>query len=145
MIHTHKELIVWQKGIQLVTLVYQLSAKFSREEVYGLTSQIRRCAVSMPSNIAEGRCRGTKKDFLHFLRIAYGSSAELETQLEIAKQLSFLNEFDYNKAMPLVNEMMRMLRAMIQKLNPSVASRASLQTSEASEASEASNEATPAL
>jgi len=68
--------------------VYELTEKFLKEEVYGLTSQMRRSAVSIPSNIAEGRYRGTRKDYLQFLRISYSSGAELETQIEIAKKLS---------------------------------------------------------
>ncbi len=141
MIHSHKELTVWQKSMEFVTLIYQITRKFPKEEMYGLTSQIRRAAISIPSNIAEGRCRSSKKDYLQFLRIANGSSAELETQLTIAKELSFINDFDYNKADDAIKEVMRMLRAMIQKLNPrkaGIASTASLKASqEASEANEA--------
>ncbi|MBI4135958.1 MAG: four helix bundle protein [Candidatus Vogelbacteria bacterium] len=138
--HSHKELIVWQKGMAPVTLIYRVNSKFPKEEMYGLTSQIRRAAISIPSNIAEGRCRSSKKDYLQFLRIANGSSAELETQLLIAKELSFIDEFDYNRAYDAIIEIMRMLRAMIQKLNPNktIASTASLKASpEASEANEA--------
>ena len=91
MINSYRELIVWQKSIELVVAVYNLTAKFPKEEAYGLTSQMRRSAVSIPSNIAEGRSRGTKKDFTQFLRISYGSGAELETQIIIAKKL--LKEF----------------------------------------------------
>lgn len=76
MISSYKEPAVWQKSIQLVKVVYELTENFPREELYGLTSQIRRAAVTIPSNIAEGKFRGTRKDFLRFLRIAYSSGAE---------------------------------------------------------------------
>jgi len=85
-IHSYKELIVWQKGLDLVFAVYKLTSFFPKEETYGLISQMRRAAVSIPSNIAEGRERGTKKDYLQFLRIAKGSSAELETQILVAEK-----------------------------------------------------------
>lgn len=117
MIKSHKDLIVWQKGVDLVLTVYQLTKGFPREEVYGLTSQVRRAAISIPSNIAEGRSRGTRKDFSQFLRIALGSGSELETQLLLAKRLSFITEIDYNKAVGQLEEVMEMLNAMITKLN----------------------------
>src|SRR3989344_3360777 len=119
MIHSYKELTVWKKSIELVVAVYELTEKFPREEIYGITSQIRRCAVSIPSNIAEGRYRGTKKDFLHFLRIAYGSGAELETQIEISKKLLKTSLLNYNKVESLLDETMRMLNVMIIKLSAS--------------------------
>lgn len=84
-ISSYKDLLVWQKALELSVEIYNLTENFPKEEIYGLTSQIRRAAVSIPSNIAEGRYRGSKKDFSQFLRIAYASGAELETQLEIAK------------------------------------------------------------
>ena len=117
MIKSHKDLIVWQKGVDLVLTVYQLTKGFPREEVYGLTSQVRRAAISIPSNIAEGRSRWTRKDFSQFLRIALGSGSELETQLLLAKRLSFITEIDYNKAVGQLEEVMEMLNAMITKLN----------------------------
>ncbi len=100
----------------MVVVIYKLTSTFPKEEVYGLTSQMRRSAVSIPSNIAEGRYRGTRKDFMQFLRIAYGSGAELETQLEIANKLSFTKSPDYNKACILLSEVMRMLNSMLLKL-----------------------------
>ncbi|MDA1169412.1 MAG: four helix bundle protein [bacterium] len=116
---SYKDLIVWQKSIDLVAELYEFTKKFPREEVYGITSQMRRSAISIPSNIAEGRNRGTKKDYLNFLRIAYGSGAELETQLVICKRLSSISDLDYKKVDALLNEVMRMMNAMIRKLNPS--------------------------
>ncbi len=102
----------------LVVLIYELTEQYPREEMYGLTSQTRRSAVSIPSNIAEGRFRGTKKDFLQFLRVAYASGAELETQIEIAKRLSRTNSLAYNKIDASLLEVMKMLNSMIKKLNP---------------------------
>lgn len=108
-ITNYKDLLVWQKGIQLVFLVYKLTATFPREEQYGLTSQMRRAAVSIPSNIAEGSRRGTRKDFRQFLIIAYGSGAELETQIEIAKGLQFGDNGLYETVTTALDEVMRML------------------------------------
>lgn len=91
-VRTHRDLDVWKKSIDLVTLIYKYTAEYPKDEVYGLTSQIRRCAVSIPSNIAEGSARTTKKDFSYFLAIALGSVAELETQLIISRNLNYLSE-----------------------------------------------------
>jgi len=96
--------------------VYGLTKKFPSSEIYGLVSQMRRSAISIPSNIAEGRRRGTRKDYLQFLRIAYGSGAELETQLLIAGKLSFGEKTDYTNAEKLLDEIMRMLNIMVGKL-----------------------------
>ena len=92
MVRTHRDLDVWKKSIDLVTLIYKYTAEYPKDEVYGLTSQIRRCAVSIPSNIAEGSARTTKKDFSYFLAIALGYVAELETQLIISRNLNYLSE-----------------------------------------------------
>ena len=116
MVHSYKELIVWQKFIELVVNIYELTEKFPREEIYGITSQIRRAAVSIASNIAEGRYRGTKADYVHFLRMSYGSGAELETQLEISKRLLKTKILNYNKIDSLLEEVMKMLNVMINKL-----------------------------
>ena len=116
MINTYKDLIVWQKSAELSVLIYEITKKFPREEIFGLSSQMRRCSISIPSNIAEGRYRGTKKDFVHFLRIAFGSGAELETQIFITKQI--YSELDFSKIDCLLNEVMRMLNTMIKNINP---------------------------
>jgi len=87
---THKDLDVWRESIELVKEVYKVTAEFPKEELYNLTSQIRRCAVSIPSNIAEGAARKSKKEFINFLYVALGSCAELETQLIISKELGFI-------------------------------------------------------
>lgn len=117
LIQTYKELIVWQKAMELVLEIYKLTDQFPKSEIYGLTSQIRRAAVSIPSNIAEGRRRGTKKDFRQFLLIAFGSGAELETQVQIAKSLEKTKNLDYQKIESLLDEVMRILNTIIQKLN----------------------------
>jgi four helix bundle protein len=87
----YRELIVWQKAMNLVEATYRMTTKFPREELYGLTSQMRRAAISVPSNIAEGQARSTTRDFLHFLAIAYGSLKEIETQVLIAERLRYIN------------------------------------------------------
>ncbi|MDP3957804.1 MAG: four helix bundle protein [bacterium] len=118
MVHGYKDLIVWQRSIELVIEIYRVTQDFPKNEIYGLTSQMRRSAVSIASNIAEGRLRGTKRDFLQFLRIAYSSGGELETQIIIAKQLPEMKELSYIKAESLLTESMKMLNGMMQKLNP---------------------------
>ncbi len=115
-IKSFKDLIVWQKSIDLVTKVYQLTENFPKEEIYALTNQMRRCSVSIPSNIAEGRGRGTRKDFAQFVRIALGSANELETQIEIAKRLPKTKMFVYSEIEDLLIEVIKMLKVMIKKL-----------------------------
>ncbi|HXK40122.1 MAG TPA: four helix bundle protein [Candidatus Paceibacterota bacterium] len=116
-IKSHKELFVWQKSIELTLTIYKLTSSFPPEELYGLTSQMRRAAVSISSNVAEGRYRGTRKDFVNFLRTALGSCAEIETQVHIAKQLSWLQEKDSYGIENLISEISKMLTSMIKKLN----------------------------
>ena len=89
-LRTHKDLDVWKKAMDLAAHVYSLTARFPKEELYGLTSQIRRSAVSIPSNIAEGAARHSRKEFIQFLHIASGSVAELETQLLLAIRMGFI-------------------------------------------------------
>lgn len=115
MSNTYKDLIVWQKAMDLVCEVYRLTAQFPNDEKYGLTSQMRRSAVSIPSNIAEGKMRVHKKEFAHFLSIAYGSGGELETQTELAKRLFEILILDYSKVDSLLSEVMKMLNALIYK------------------------------
>ena len=87
---THKDLDVWKKAMSLVKEVYEITACFPREEAYGLVSQIKRAAVSIPSNIAEGAARNSNKEFIQFLYVSLGSLAELETQLLLSKELGFI-------------------------------------------------------
>ena len=103
----YKSLDVWQKARMIVKEIYAISETFPPEEKYGLTSQIRRAAVSVPSNIAEGYNRHSSKDFVHFLRIAKGSAAETETQLILAKDVSFVTA---EKADPLLIEIDKLIR-----------------------------------
>lgn len=112
----YKDLIVWQKSMDLVELVYRLTENFPKDETYGLRAQIRRSAVSLPSNIAEGTMRGTRKDFRQFIMIASGSGAELETQLEIAKRIKYVNLEEYYKINSLLGEVTRMLSSLQAKL-----------------------------
>ncbi|MDR1436653.1 MAG: four helix bundle protein [Candidatus Symbiothrix sp.] len=109
MARTHKNLIVWQKGLLLVKLLYQYTQLFPKEELFGLTSQMRRCAVSIPSNIAEGFGRHSGKELLQFLNIALGSASELETQLIISNELAFLPEKEFDDLSNLNNEIIKML------------------------------------
>ena len=104
-----KNLKVWQKGIELVKNIYKSSREFPKEELYGLTSQIKRSAVSIPSNIAEGSGRGTDKEFNRFLDIALGSSFELETQLIIAHELEFLSDESFNNLNNELDEEQKMI------------------------------------
>ncbi|GIW67491.1 MAG: four helix bundle protein [Candidatus Parcubacteria bacterium] len=113
---SYRDLLVWQKAIELVIAIYELTKHFPKEEIYGLVSQIKRAAVSIPANIAEGRSRRTRRDFVQFLKIAYASSAELETHLEIAKRLKETKNIDYSKVDLLLKDVMKMLNKMISKL-----------------------------
>ena len=115
-ISSYKDLVVWKKAVELAVATYQLTDKFPKEEVYGLTSQMRRAGVSVASNIAEGSIRGSKKDFCHFLRIASGSIAELETQVEISKRLPFGINLNYREVDALAIEINKMIHGLIAKL-----------------------------
>ncbi len=117
MIHSYKDLIVWQKSMELVVCIYEITDKFPEEETYGLAFQMRRSSISIPSNIAEGRLKGTKKDFLQFLRVAYSSGAELETQTEVSKRVLMVEKSHYYKSELLLLEVMKMINSMIGKLN----------------------------
>ncbi len=119
MIKSYRELIVWQKASILALKVCRLTGSFPKEEIFGLTSQMRRAAISIPSNIAEGRSRNTRRDFVQFLRIALGSAAELQSQLDIAEKLSLVDKLTYNESDGLIVEIMRMLSTMISKLKAS--------------------------
>ena len=111
--NSYRDLIVWQKSLQLCKDVYLVTKNFPKEEIYGLTSQIRRCAVSIPSNIAEGKGRNSDKDFIRFLQIALGSIYELQTQLELAFELSYIDNI--NSLIDLSIEIEKMLNSLITK------------------------------
>ncbi|MDP2654945.1 MAG: four helix bundle protein [bacterium] len=114
-----KDLIVWQKAADLASLVYVATEKFPRSELYGLTSQMRRSAVSISSNIAEGFKRNHKKEKTQFYNVAYGSVAELESQTEIALKLDFLDKGEYQKSNALIIEVSKMLDGLIKSVNKS--------------------------
>jgi len=108
-VKTYRDLVVWQKSMVLVTEVYEISKKFPKNELYGLTSQIRRCAISLPSNIAEGYGRNSTNDYIHFLRIASGSLYELQTQMEISLNLQYIDRREFENLYELSREIERML------------------------------------
>lgn len=110
------DLIVWQKAMDLTTAVYRVTSGFPDVERFGLTNQIRRAAVSVPSNIAEGQGRGTTRDFLHFLYIARGSLQEVETQLLLAHRLGFLTVEQQASLVSLTSEVSRILGGLIRSL-----------------------------
>lgn len=114
---SHKDLNVWKKAIELVVLVYQITQSFPKEEIYALTSQMRRSASSIPANIAEGSGRRNSGEFRQFLHIALGSASELETYLIISERLEYLNKEDVERITDLLNEVMKMLVGLIRKLN----------------------------
>lgn len=111
-ITSYKELIVWQKSFRLTKEIYLATEKFPRSELFGLTSQMRRCALSIPSNIAEGFGRRSSKEYSQFLYVAFGSGLELETQLLLARDLHFLSQKDFDILNPLLGETLRMLNKM---------------------------------
>jgi four helix bundle protein len=114
--HNFRELKFWQKAIELCLDIYNLSSKFPSEEKFGLTSQLRRAAVSVSSNIAEGSSRNSDKDFLHFLSIAVGSSCEIETQLIISHKLDYING-DQLKAVEIkISEIQKMIFSFSKKI-----------------------------
>jgi len=115
-IKTYRDLIVWQKAMQFVTSVYTKSASFLQIEQFGLTSQVRRSAVSIPSNIAEGYGRNSTGDYTRFLQIALGSPFEIQTQLEIAFNLNYILVNDFQTLFGQSREIERMLSSLINKL-----------------------------
>ena len=112
----HKKLKVWQLAMDIVTDVYRLTEAFPSEEKFGMSSQMRRCAVSIPSNIAEGAARNTHKEFINFLHIAQGSLAELDTQLEIALRLKFTNQETWTNMNAKLIEEDKMLSGLIHSI-----------------------------
>ncbi|WP_373512233.1 four helix bundle protein [Persicitalea sp.] len=115
-VRTFRDLLIWQKSMLLVTAVYKLSTSFPESERFSLTSQIRRSAVSIPSNIAEGFGRRSTGDYLRFLQISFGSLFELQTQLEIGMNLNYLSKFDFDELHGQSREVERMMSSFIQKL-----------------------------
>lgn len=116
-IKSFRDLNIWQKGIDLVKDIYKETQNFPRQEIYGLTNQIRRAAISIPSNIAEGHIRQHRAEFRQFLSVALGSLAELETQIVISRELNYIST---EKSLNLIDQMGslgKMIRGLIKKLN----------------------------
>jgi four helix bundle protein len=114
---THKDLEVWKKSVEFVTQIYKISGDFPREEIYGITSQIRRASVSITCNIAEGAGRGSSREFAHFLSIVLGSVAETETLLIIAKNLNLISENSYDELNNSLTEIRKMSIGLKNSLN----------------------------
>lgn len=114
--HSYKKLKIWEKAMNITKKTYKISKKLPKEETYGLTSQMRRSAVSIPSNIAEGSQRKTDKDFANFISIAKGSLVEMETQLILSKELEFLNENELIDLFKSISELDKMLYSFYQRL-----------------------------
>ena len=117
---SYKDLIVYQKAYKLTLDVYKISKKFPPDELYGMISQMRRSAVSIPCNIAEGYRRGHRKEYVQFLYVAMGSCAELETQLSIAKDLRWIDEQEFQKLYAIQDEVSRLLRKVIYTMHKPV-------------------------
>jgi four helix bundle protein len=120
MTKSFRDLVVWQRSMQLTVAIYRLTKGFPREELYGLTNQIRRAAVSLPSNIAEGHGRLNTREFCQFLGIARASNFELQTQLEIARSLEMGNPRLLNEAEALSHEVGKMIHATLGSLRKAV-------------------------
>lgn len=116
MLESYRDLIVWQRAMQLSVATYRLTAKFPREELYGLTSQLKRSSVSVACNIAEGYGRGSKGEYRHFLAIARGSNLEVQTQLESARILNLVRKDETKNVESISVEIGRMLTTMLKKV-----------------------------
>lgn len=115
--NTYRNLIIWQKAMNLVTTTYEITLQFPKAELYCLTDQMRRSALSIPCNIAEGKARNSNKDFIRFLRFALGSLFEFQTQLEIAKNIDYINQEQFQRLWNFSTEIEVMLVSFIKKIN----------------------------
>jgi len=115
-IRNYRDLVVWQRAMDLVEMIYRLSRSFPKDEIYGLVAQLRKAAVSVPANIAEGRGRHTTKEFLHFLSIASGSLVEMETHVLIAERLNYVEHQAASEAIELAAEVGRLANGLIRSL-----------------------------
>ena len=115
-IKTYRDLQIWKKGIELVKEIYVITENFPKQELYGLVSQVRRSAVSIPSNIAEGFRRFHNKEYKQFLYVSLGSCAELETQITIAKELKYIQESTEEKLLEILDHIGRMTSNLLKKL-----------------------------
>jgi four helix bundle protein len=118
---SYRDLVAWQKGMQLVTAIYKLTHTFPADERYGLTNQLRRAAVSIPSNIAEGQARFSRREFHRFLLTAKGSLAELETQIDIARNLGYARPFETSTLLKTTSELGRILNGLLASTKASLA------------------------
>ncbi len=116
--HNFKELKVWRAGIEISKQIFQITRDFPSEERYSLTSQMNRCAISIPSNIAEGCGRTSKKEFSHFLSISLGSAFELETQIILALEFGYLTKPVFETATTQINEVQKMISGLQKSLTP---------------------------
>jgi four helix bundle protein len=116
MTESYRNLIAWQKAKELALDIYRCTRRFPKDEIYGLTSQLRRAAISVPSNIAEGKGRHSRKEFAHFLYQARGSLLELETQLSIARDLEYLDALTFNNTLGKAEELGRILNGLVNRL-----------------------------
>ena len=114
---SHKDLLVWQKSIELAIKIHKLTENFPRSELFGITSQMRRAAISIPANIAEGSARGYRKEYLHFVSIAFGSVTELETHALIAEKLNFIKGEQLQDVQKLIEEIAKMVNALSKALS----------------------------
>jgi four helix bundle protein len=114
---SYRELIVWQKAMDLVEAIYKVTRTFPNDEMYGLTSQLRRAAVSVPSNIAEGQGRASTREFLYHLSVAHGSVCEVETHVLIAERLTYLDEQAVHRLMNLASEVGRLINGLTNSLS----------------------------
>ncbi len=114
---SYSDLLVWQKSIDLCVSIYKITENFPKSEQFGITSQLRRAATSIPSNIAEGQKRGHNNEFIQFCRIAYGSAAELDTQLLLCQRLDYLNLIEYEAVKAELKSVSKMLNRLIQSLD----------------------------
>ena len=117
MIHKFRDLFVWQKSIAFVKEIYRITTKYPKSELFGLTSQVQRAAVSMPANIAEGCGRNSNKELSRFIDIAIGSAFELETLLQISFELNYIEELEYNTLMKDLYKIQKMMYGLQQTLN----------------------------
>lgn len=115
-INSYKELTVWQKSFRFSLNIYRITKNFPKDEIYALTSQMRRAAVSIPSNIAEGFARKRKLEYIQFLQIAYASGAEVETQILIARELNYISDIECKKLIADLEEITKMLNSLVAKI-----------------------------
>lgn len=123
---THRDLRVWQQSIDFVSSIYLMTRSLPKEELFGLVSQMRRTAVSVPSNIAEGYARGTDKEKIHFLRISSGSMSELETQLTLCLKLGYISQEEYNATSEKLVSVWKQLNALISVIKKRINSQESV-------------------